>query len=102
MGSADEGGPDKSYDQHFQSDGQHPGFAYDTPGAGPSHLDKHTRPRRLEPRAPEQDPDLDLMDDEPLPEGPTLADTCPWLEGLSARAILEQELQAKMARQGGE
>ena len=85
-----------------------PDFAFDTPGAGPSSR------RPLSPGQPDDEVPIRLFEDEwdghvPLdsdsddgrPEEPTLADHAPWLEGLTASAILSQELEAELARTGG-
>jgi hypothetical protein len=44
---------------------------------------------------------LDSDSDDGRPDGPILADEAPWLEGLSATVIIGQELEAKLAREGG-
>lgn len=68
---------------------RHPNFAFDTPGAGPS---SHNY---------ELAPDVETMDDDQPVPGVTLADTAPWLVGLSAQSILEQEPEAEIVIHGG-
>jgi hypothetical protein len=79
---------------------------FDTPGTGPSN----------DQALPARQPDdelyrffkdewdsnvlIDLDSDNGRPEGPTLADQAPWLEGLMAAGILSQELEAQIAETG--
>lgn len=87
---------------------QHPDFAFDTPGAGPS------QPRALPQHQPDNEPAfqfyedewddgvlLDSDSDDRRPEGPALCHNAPWLKGLAASDILKQELEAVIARNGG-
>ncbi|KAG9090141.1 hypothetical protein FS749_000788 [Ceratobasidium sp. UAMH 11750] len=69
---------------------RHPDFTLDTLGAGPSRL-----PDPLD-AAPHHFEDEDEDEDEPL--APTLGETAPWLEGLCARDIVAQEVEAKLMR----
>ncbi|CUA76247.1 RNA-directed RNA polymerase L [Rhizoctonia solani] len=86
-----------------------PDFAFDTPGAGPSNAGNQY-PGDSEDdeeifRFYEDDWDgnvpIDSDSDDGRPEGPTLAENAPWLQGLTARDILGQELEAELARNGG-
>jgi hypothetical protein len=84
-----------------------PDFAFNTPGAGPSN--DRARSDRLLDNEPyrffEDEWDgnvpIDSDSDDGRPEGPTLANQAPWLEGLTASAILSQELEAQIAQTGG-
>lgn len=87
----------------------HPDFAFDTPGAGPS------RPRDSPRRQPggeepafrfyEDEWDagvlLDSDSDDGRPDEPALYHNAPWLKGLAAADVLEQELEAEIARHRG-
>lgn len=82
-------------------------FVFDTPGAGPSN----GRPRPLSP-FDDDDPcqlfedewdanvPIDSDSDDGRPDGPTLVDNAPWLNGLTASAVPGQELEAEIARAG--
>ncbi|KAG8685483.1 hypothetical protein FRC09_014716, partial [Ceratobasidium sp. 395] len=77
---------------------RHPDLAFDTPGAGPSgHRTPLYIPRLSQPQPPHpriyEDEDTDI--DDPF------ADELPWVNGLSPRERLDQELEAEIARKGG-
>ncbi|KAG8711450.1 hypothetical protein FRC11_002758 [Ceratobasidium sp. 423] len=78
-------------------------FAFDTPGAGPSNA----QPRTLDDTGDEEpfrffkdewdgNVPIDSDSDDGRPEGPTLAENAPWLQGLTAADILGQELEAEL------
>lgn len=82
-------------------------FAFDTPGAGPSNGQPQA-PRLLDDEpyrffADEWDGNvpIDSDSDDGRPDGPNLANHAPWLDGLTASAVLAQELEAEIARTGG-
>ncbi|KAG9076001.1 hypothetical protein FS749_012268 [Ceratobasidium sp. UAMH 11750] len=77
-----------AFGRYTDSPLRHPDFTLDTLGASPSRL-----PDPLD-TAPHCFKDED--EDEPL--APTLGETAPWLEGLSARDIVAQEVEAKLMR----
>ncbi|KAG8754060.1 hypothetical protein FRC11_006883, partial [Ceratobasidium sp. 423] len=83
-------------------------FTFDTPGAGPSNM----QPQILEDTKDEEpfwffkdkwdgNVLIDSDSDDGRPEGPTLMENVPWLQGLTAIDILGQELEAELTQSGG-
>jgi hypothetical protein len=83
-------------------------FTFDTPGAGPSNGQPQPatplsddEPHRLFEDEWDGNVPIDSDLDDGRPDSPTLADNAPWLNGLTAAAVLGQELEAEIVRTGG-